>query len=228
MGERRGDAEEVLETFAASRHEYAQYCIDSMPGSRGRHGSVNSESNHSSVLCYMNDGHKKTNEYCEDVITLVKDLLGRQNMHCIEMNRLLYEDEKLLMTECETLSQMAPTARSADLLRAARVLCRMEYEFYKRARRESLLELSLSVEADGTLAVNSNKPDIAPVFFQSREGRCVSCKDSTAMERQCKHEICLTGSRFEKARWLLRQKRRSRLSRSVTGWARLPLGAVPE
>ena len=90
MGERRGDAEEVLETFAASKHEYAQYCIDSMPGLHGRHGSANSESNHSSVLCYMNDGYNKTNEYCKDVITLAKDLLGRQNMHCIEMNRLLY------------------------------------------------------------------------------------------------------------------------------------------
>ena len=87
-------------------------------------------------------------------------------MHCIEMNRLLYEDEKLIMTKYETLSQMDTTARSADLLQAARVLCRTEHEFYKRARRELLLELSLSVEADGTHTVKSNTPDVLPVFFQ--------------------------------------------------------------
>ena len=57
--QRQGDADSVLEDFASKRNEYAQYCINMIPGSRGRHGLSNAESNHSSVLCYMNDGHKK-------------------------------------------------------------------------------------------------------------------------------------------------------------------------
>ena len=87
---RQGDADSLLEDFASKRHEYSQYCLDMMPGSGGRHGSSHAEINHSSILCYMNDGHKATNEYCEEVITLVKDLLGRQNKHCIMMNQLFY------------------------------------------------------------------------------------------------------------------------------------------
>ena len=58
MGERSAEAEKTLDTFALVKHEYAQFCIDTMPGSRGKHGSSNSKINHSSVLCYMNDGHK--------------------------------------------------------------------------------------------------------------------------------------------------------------------------
>lgn len=64
----------------------------------------------------LSDGHTKTSKCCEDVIALVKDLFDPQNMYCIEMNRLLHEDEKLIMTEYETLSQMDTTARSANLL----------------------------------------------------------------------------------------------------------------
>ena len=164
-GQRQLETEAKLEAFASKRHEYAQYCIDMMPGSRGRHGSSNSESNHSSVLCHMNDGHKKTNEYSEEVITLVKDLLARQNDHCIEMNRLLYDDEKLLLAECEKLRQLPRTSKNKDLFRAANSLCRVEYEFYKKARKESVAELSLVTNANGTFTVTSNKPNDAAIRF---------------------------------------------------------------
>ena len=77
MGERSGEAGKPLDNFALVNNEYAQFCINTMPGSQGKHGSYNSAINHSSVLCYINGGHKKTNEYFEEPITLVKDLLGR-------------------------------------------------------------------------------------------------------------------------------------------------------
>ena len=56
MGERGAEAEKTLDTFALAKNEYAQFCIDTLPGSRDKHGSSNSKINDSSVLCYMNDG----------------------------------------------------------------------------------------------------------------------------------------------------------------------------
>jgi hypothetical protein len=49
-----------------------------------------------------------------------------------------------------------------------------------------------------------------------------------AMQRQCKHVICLCGTKFIKNRWLIRHMRRSRMSRSIIGWRQLPSNAVAE
>ena len=43
-------------------------------GTRGKHDSSISESNHSSILVHLNDGVKNSNLYCEIPQTLVKDL----------------------------------------------------------------------------------------------------------------------------------------------------------
>jgi len=51
----------IFEKFASSRANYAEFCIAEIPGNRGRKGSPISESNHSSVLSYLNDGVKGTN-----------------------------------------------------------------------------------------------------------------------------------------------------------------------
>ena len=116
----------------------------------------------------MNDGHKTTNEYCKEVITLVKDLLARQNIHCIEMNQLIHEDKLLLMAGYENLKQKARTSKHADLLCAVHCLCCTEYEFYKKVRKDSVNNLRLDASADRSLGVTSNKPDIHPIAFQSQ------------------------------------------------------------
>ena len=69
---------EALEKFHKEKDGYAQYILDMIPGTRGKHGSSASESNHSSVLVYLNDGDKYINTHCEQPITLVKDLFKRQ------------------------------------------------------------------------------------------------------------------------------------------------------
>ena len=68
-----------------------------MAGSRGLHGSSVSEQNHSSTLCHLNDGHSKDNQYCEEPITYVKDLFGRQQKLNTTMNEILF-DAKLQMS----------------------------------------------------------------------------------------------------------------------------------
>jgi len=54
--------EDCLETFARENHQYSQYLINEMEGSRGLHGSSVSEQNHSSSLCHLNDGKQPENQ----------------------------------------------------------------------------------------------------------------------------------------------------------------------
>jgi hypothetical protein len=226
LGERSGEAENKLETFANKRHEYAQYCISRMPGSRGLHGSSNSESNHSSVLCHLNDGHTTHNNYCEEAITLIKDLLARQNKHCNTMNALLFNDTNLLLLEKETLLQSRiNVGRSSDLVNALGFLCRPEYERYKQARKEAFQELGHSIASNGTHIIHSNEPNTPQVEFHSIEDRCTSCAQAVAHERQCKHEICLLGFKIDPTRWKKRHRARSRMGVSTFGWVQH--GSVP-
>ena len=74
-----------LETFAEPKFKYAQFCINMMHESRGLHGSSMSEQNHSNTLCHLNYGHTKINKYCEQPITLVKDLFGFQHRPALIM-----------------------------------------------------------------------------------------------------------------------------------------------
>ena len=129
----------------------------------------------------MNDGQKATNKYCEEVITLVKDLFGRKNKHCTLMNQLLYEDEKRLLAECENLKQGKRSAKNMDLLRAVQWLCRSEYESYKKARNDAATELRLDAQPDGTFIAVSSKSGDGPIVFQSVTDWCKSCKKSVAI-----------------------------------------------
>ena len=61
----------IFEKIARSRNNYADFCIAEIPGNRGRKGSSISESNHASVLSYLNNGAKGTNRYQEHPILLV-------------------------------------------------------------------------------------------------------------------------------------------------------------
>ena len=80
--EKNGQLMSDFEQFTNNKMQYAEYCISQVPGNRGRKGSAISESNHSSVLIYLNDGVKGTNTYQEHPMILVCDLLARQQKTC--------------------------------------------------------------------------------------------------------------------------------------------------
>jgi hypothetical protein len=86
------DLMKTLEDFASNRQTYASYCLAELPGSLGRHGNAISESNHSSVISYMNNGQKGGNGYCENLIVLIRDLLKRQKNHVNKMFLLVLRD----------------------------------------------------------------------------------------------------------------------------------------
>ena len=70
-----------LEAFAEEKETYSQFCVDKVKGTHGLHVSSVSEQNHASTLCHLNDNHSKNNKYCEQPITLVKDLFACQQCH---------------------------------------------------------------------------------------------------------------------------------------------------
>lgn len=75
------DLETKLEAFAKEKETYSQFCVDKVKGTHGLHVSSVSEQNHASTLCHLNDNHSKNNKYCEQHITLVKDLFACQQCH---------------------------------------------------------------------------------------------------------------------------------------------------
>ena len=162
---RDGKAENTLDKFTDMKHEYAQFEIFKMQGSRGFHGSSHSESNHSSTLCYLNDGHSPINDYREDGLTLVKDLLGCQNRHCIQMNKLLDIDNTEMINKMERLRQTHQSPRNLDLATAAKYLCKPEYEYYKSARTKAESKLQLTQQQDGVIAITDVNPEIPPTIF---------------------------------------------------------------
>ena len=83
------DLETKLEAFSECKCEYSQFYINTMHGSKVLHGSSMSNQKHSITLCHMNDGHTKIKKYCEQPITLVKDLFGRQQRHILIMKNSL-------------------------------------------------------------------------------------------------------------------------------------------
>ena len=73
--------------------------------SKGKHGSSLSESNHSSVLVFLNDGESQFNLYCESPFTLVKDLFRRQKTCINKFNEVLHNQKLKLDIEKRILSQ---------------------------------------------------------------------------------------------------------------------------
>jgi hypothetical protein len=74
----------------------------------------------------------------------------------------------------------------------------MEYEFYKKTRKDSVNRLSLDANTDGSFTVTSNQPGVDPIMFQSQNDGCILCRESVAMQRQYKHVIYLNGATFYK------------------------------
>ena len=76
--QRNLNAEEKLTAFFEDKDCYANYILSRHKGTMGRNGLSISESNHSSVKTNLNDGEKISNECCKSPMTVVKDLILRE------------------------------------------------------------------------------------------------------------------------------------------------------
>ena len=78
--QRHAKHESSLRELADQKHSYASYILCKINGTRGKHGSSISETNHASILVHLNDGSKLGNGYYEKPHTLVKNYLwGKRN-----------------------------------------------------------------------------------------------------------------------------------------------------
>jgi len=208
--------EKKLDEFAEMRCTYAAYCLDQMKGSKGLHGSSMSEQNHSSVLCYLNNGRKGINEYCEEVFTLSKDLFGRQHGWTNKTNKQLYDENTHMLNKIEELLQKEKSAINIDLIKAAKVLCKMEFEDYHANRKRAEM-LQMSESDDGKILVRCiENPTADPRVFDSVDDDC-DCAERVAHERQCPHLIKVRGG-FDITCFEKRHIRRQKVVGSINGW----------
>ena len=112
-----------MKKFKQEKDHYASYTISMKRGSRGKHGSSIAESNHSSVLSFLNEGLKGQNYYCEDPHTLVKDLFNRQKRHIIKWNQAMYnERNSISILQRDIDKKLDPSLYEASNLLCLRAL----------------------------------------------------------------------------------------------------------
>lgn len=207
-------AEEALEEFKDDRDHYASYILDTKKGTRGKHGSSISESNHSSVLVHLNDGDRSKNSYCEKPYTLVKDLLQRQQHQMNNMNNLLLGEKD----ELDIIKFQFNQATPKSLKDAANTSCLQSYfAFSKCVKRTS--EYSVTEENPLCRVVSCNSRPNVPIRKCVRQSEndpfaCPGCPVSTAYEAQCVHSLKANDGAFIMDQFALRHMRRDVVSGS--------------
>ena len=217
------DLMKTLEDFASSRQTYASYCLAELPGSLGRHGNAISESNHSSVISYMNNGQKGGNGYCENLIVLIRDLLKRQKNHVNKTNSKLHGQLQKMKVERANLIGQPSTQQTQDLLTAANVLCLDSYEMYKAASNKTCnycintSYVDPATQQTCTAVCSTRYTDAPPRLFQSMNSRC-GCSERVAYQGMCPHEILVYGG-FDKSLFSPRHMLRELVAGSLEGWS---------
>lgn len=198
LNRRDGLAEKALCDFRDEKNSYAAYILSRKRCTRGKHGSSLAESNHSSVLVYLNEGGRKVNDYLEKPHTLVKDLFQRQTVHINNWNTQFYSDKIKLTSELGTFSEATPNA----LREALSCLCRLSYERFK-SRFYRINEYSMQHVNENhrvitnTKYVNAKTRNcyLCPVYNYFK---CNDCEASISYEEQCEHCILANDLKFIK------------------------------
>ena len=206
--------------------QYAEYCIAQVPGNRGQKGSAISESNHSSVLCYLNDGVRVTNTYQEHPMLLVRDLLARQQKHVILTNQRLHNMHQNMKIEQAKLAKQPFTFAVSDLKLAASKLNHVAYLSYKSEQaRCHLYCLKPSIDPvtkETMLNVHSTRyPEAPPRSLKSNLFSRCPCEYRVAQQDMCVHEILAKGG-FRAELFEERHFERKFVSGSINGWVAPP------
>lgn len=222
-GGRNGEWSEKLDQFASERKTYASYCLNSIQGSREIQGSSASESNHSSVLAFLNEGNKSGNSYCESPITLIRDLMKRQKARNQTINKRLFGESQLMKVERDSLARLPPTHSKENLLLASKCLCYTAYERYKTNMHRTIdyqLERCMNNESSHDVlyyTVKSTRyPDAPPrILHEDNSFRC-SCEKRITEQDMCVHEVVAFG--FRQSFYQPRHMFRENITGSVDGW----------
>ena len=113
-----------------------------MPLTMRRSGSLFSEINNSSLLCYLNHGEIKFNRHCEEPHTLANDLMARQNQHVNKWIKILHCNAQKFDSEWLPFDTSTPP----DLMPVNLNLCLGTCKSFKNTLKR-MLDYSLSIKS---------------------------------------------------------------------------------
>ena len=207
---RNVNAENELTNFMKEKDHYASFVLSKKRSTRGKHGSSISESNHSSVLVWLNDGDKYGNKYTEEPHTLVKDLFLRQQLFINKWNQQLYNEWLQLQSEIKTFNDSIPQC----LKQAIEHHCLVSYLRFK-IRASRLHEYSVENITPTHKSIQSERyPTASPRNCFKVNGSkyfvCNNCEGSIAYEEQCEHSLLSNNNNFVKSQFHIRHIRREK------------------
>ena len=130
-----------------------------------------------------------------------------------------------MITEIERLQQAPRTAMSNDLLKAAKVLCKGEYERFYENKKKAEQDYILYQHDNGEIRIASTKHSDAPErIFLSYSDDC-DCEDRISHQGQCRHLMLLWGG-FCVECFEPRHFRRKKVTGSLNGWEPTPITDV--
>ena len=84
-------------------------------GSKGRHGSSLDQSNHLSIIVFLNDGEKLLNLCCSCTSTLVQDFFKFQQMYINKFNKITRTQKIKLDVKRRRFTQSIPPALKQEI-----------------------------------------------------------------------------------------------------------------
>ena len=181
--------ESSLREFEELKNTYASYILCKKKGTRGKHGSSISETNHASILVHLNDGVKQGNHYYEKPHTLVKDLFLRQEKHVIRWNQQMYdENNDLILLRSKINKETNP-----HLYRASEMLCLNSFkQFQERMERAKLYSKQMTTQTNATIRSLTHPSAPCRQCYRNNINEyftCLTCESSIAREEQCVHSL---------------------------------------
>ena len=188
--------------WAKDREYYAQYLLDTYPGSMGRRGSQSSEANHSSFLAAMGSGLMD-----EPAVMFGKTVL-RQNQLNVKRN------ERIATYNCKSSvdTQAAIDSGNHATSQAIAYLSSWGVELWSDRFNEALKYECLSNDHDSFSVQRLNSD--APCRAIPKDGRC-DCNNRVAFLFPCCHEICAYDYTFDPTWVDNRWKKRNVLTSSA-------------
>ena len=209
--------EAEVHKFAMEAPTYAVFHLNRIRGSIGRKGSTSSESNHSSVLTYLNDGLVGINKYCDYPHELIKKLFDRQGEHINKLNTTLNKQTEQL--RIEHYRQVTDKGDQILIDASDFKLAYQSYQDFKIIVKKSKslhCKEELDNESGNTVWNVYRYGDGQPVqTFRQRGDPCSGCPTCIAHLMMCEYCIVEREGKFDLKYFDIRHHYRSQVETSL-------------
>jgi hypothetical protein len=185
---------EYVQHYSDERHRFAAYCIDAVPGSLGRRGSVASEQNHSSVSAHLGDHIFEPEAQVASLLTRQSELSAKKQTR----------DQKYSHSTRIAITSLLEVARKRDEL-AMSTLAALPFKKYWIEKVVSEAKhYHATPNPDGSYRVQRHGASAESARIICESDRC-SCNDRVRYLIQCHHEFCVDGDfkaeKFDNRHW---------------------------